>query len=330
VNAAARAVVGTVFIVVALSACTPTGTPTARSVPSPQVIAASSSCPSQAVGLVLIGRYRTLDGGCVPARRVLAVRCAVERTPIVVQRLGRQRSLVHLGGRFAVPVRALPPDAVEIGVSASERLLVAEGQLYVEASGSVTRWLAIRPSHRVVRAPPDVWMIGDSILDGARDLLPVALPRWRMTLDAEIGRTSSGGLSPLALAAASAPEVVVVELGTNDEDPSVFRANADTMLTALAPIPLVLWIVPHGPATQVPAISRELREAVALHPNAAVADWDAFVPEEALADGVHLLPDQQDVFTEFLTPYLSEWLSVVRGRGPVGCLRTVSAAFERP
>jgi hypothetical protein len=289
----------------------------------------TSSCPGKTVDIALIGRYRTLDGGCVPARRVLAVRCAVEGTPIVVQRLGRHRSLVHLGGRFAVPVRVLPPEGVEIGVSASERLHVADGQLYVEASGSLTRWLAIRPSRGVVRAPPDVWMIGDSILDGARDVLPVALPRWRMTLDAEIGRTSSGGLSPLAQAAASAPEVVVVELGTNDEDPSVFRANADTMLTALAPIPLVLWIVPHGPATQVPAVSRELREAVALHPNAAVADWDAFVPEEALADGVHLLPDQQEVFTEFLVPYLSEWLAAVGGRGPVGCLGTVRAAFER-
>lgn len=215
-------------------------------------------------------------------------------------------------------------------MSASERLHVADGQLYVEASGSVTRWLTLTPSLKVVQEPPDASMIGDSILDGARDALPVVLPRWRITLDAEIGRTSSGGLSLIAQAAASAPEVVVVELGTNDEDPAVFRANAEAMLSALAPVPLVLWVVPHSPATQVPAISQELREAVALHPNAAVADWDAFAPEEALADGVHLLPEQQEVFTKFLAPYLSEWLAVVRGRGPASCLPAVRAAILEP
>lgn len=255
------------------------------------------------------------------------MRCAADGTPVVVQRLGRRRSLVHLGGRFAVPVRALPLGAVEIGVSASERLHVADGQLYVEASGSVTRWLTLTPSPQIVQGPPDASMIGDSILDGARDALPVVLPRWRITLDAEIGRTSSGGLSSIAQAAAFAPEVVVVELGTNDEDPAVFRANAEAMLSALAPVPLVVWVVPHSPATQVPAISQELREAVALHPNAAVADWDAFAPEEALIDGVHLLPEQQGVFTEFLAPYLSEWLAVVRGRGPAGCLPAVRTAI---
>jgi hypothetical protein len=334
VDAASRAVVRAAFVGVVLAGCTPAGGPTTSTAPQPSAAEVSSptaGCPLLAMDDALVGTYRSADGKCAPYRRIIAVRCTADGTPVVVQRLGHRRSVVHLGGPFAVPVRSLPPDAVEIGVSASERVHVADGQLFVEASGSITRWLALRRSRRILRAPPDAWMVGDSILDGARDALPAVLPRWRITVDAEIGRSSSGGLFPLAQAAIAEPEVVVVELGTNDEDPSVFRANADAMLADLASVPLVLWVVPHAPATQVPAVSQELREAVSLHPNAAVADWDAFVPEEMLSDGVHLLPDQQAVFAEFLAPYLSQWLSAVRGHGPIGCLDTVrTAIFERP
>ena len=290
------------------------------------VNAGASRCGIPDVERALLARYRTVDGRCVRPVTALGVRCGTGSTPLVVRRLGGGRSVLYLGGRFAVPVRTVPPDGVTIGVTASERLLLSGGQLYVEASGSLSRWLALSRSTPTSTGAPDAAMIGDSILDGARDVLPAALPRWRITLDAEIGRPSSGGPALVPPIVARAPDVVVIELGTNDEDPVVFRANTEAMLSALADVPLVLWLVPHAPSMQIAAVGRELREAVSAYPNTVAADWDAFVPEDALLDGVHLLPERQDVFTGFLASYLSEWLAVVRGRGPARCLDEVRAA----
>lgn len=320
-----RGVALVAVIAACLISCEATGAPTPTPAASTGVATVPEGCSLPAVGGVLLGGYRTVEA-CVPHGRVLAIRCDAEATPLVVRGLSRRRSLVYLGGRFAVSVQRLPEGAVLLGVSASERIYGLDGQLYVEASGTVSRWLSLEPPEPASTRTPDASMIGDSILDGARFLLPDFLPRWTIALDAEIGRDSADGYPLVVSAIASAPEVVVIELGTNDEVPSQFTSNAETMLSALADVPLVLWVIPHGPASQVQAVGRAVREAVAAHPNAATADWDSFVPEDALADGVHLLPERQDVFPEFLAPFLGEWLAAVRGRGPLSCLDAVRTA----
>jgi hypothetical protein len=247
---------------------------------------------------------------------------------LVVRKLQERRPSVFLGGRFAVPVTSLPPDALPLAISATERIFVLDRQLYVEAGGVVTRWLALPERAHVVVRGPNAAMIGDSILDGALPNLPAALPAWELTVDAESGRTSSGGRPLVPAAVAARPEVAVLELGTNVEDPTVFRANADAMLSELVRIPLVVWVVPHTPSDLGPAMGREIREAVAAHPNATTADWDSFVPDGALMpDGVHLLADRQALFAEFLGSFLNGWLAVVRGRGAVSCLDPVRSSL---
>jgi hypothetical protein len=312
-------------IAVVLVSCQPTGVRAPSPAPTASTGPVPEGCPIPPTGDVLVGGFRTADGRCVPPGRMVAVRCDTDATPLVARGLGRRRRLVYLGGRFAVPVRKMPEGSVPMGVNAVERVYGIDGQLYVDASGTISRWLAL-PLDGAVSGGPDATMIGDSILDGARTLLPDALPRWMIVLDAKIGRDSSAGYPLVVSAPASDPEVVVIELGTNDEDPSAFATNAEAMLSALPEVPLVLWVVPHGPGSLVPTLGRAVREAVAEHPNAATADWDTFVPDDALADGVHLLPERQGLFPEFLAPYLNEWLAAARGRGPAGCLDAVRGA----
>ena len=59
-------------------------------------------------------------------------------------------------------------------------------------------------------------MIGDSILDGGRDAVEAGLADWSLTLDAEVGRSSSSGVALAQEAAEQDADAVVMELGTND------------------------------------------------------------------------------------------------------------------
>jgi hypothetical protein len=107
------------------------------------------------------------------------------------------------------------------------------------------------------------------------------------------------------------PDVVVVELGTNDGDPVAFRANADAILTSLENIPLVLWQTTHGPMSRIPEINLQILQAVLNFPNTAIADWDTFVPAADLSsDGVHPLAQHEDDMARLLVPMLQSWVMV--------------------
>jgi hypothetical protein len=245
---------------------------------------------------------------------------------VIVLGIRRAHPAVFLGGRYAVPIHAVPDDAELLGVSATQRVWrTAADDVLVEGEG-VHRWLRL-PGPEALGGRPDAAMIGDSILDGAHEAVVAALPRWTLTIDAIAGRTATGGMAPAAAVGADA-EVVVIELGTNDADPVAYRAAVDTMSQALDDVALVLWVVPRSPKVSVDAIARTLREVVAAYPNAATADWAAAAPEDAFSeDGVHLLPDRQDAFVDFLVPRLTGWSRAVRGLGATSCLAGIAQAL---
>jgi hypothetical protein len=278
--------------------------------------------------LVVAQVYRDPAAGCVPPRRLVAVRCSGLVDPVIVVGVRRRRPTVFLGGRFAVPTTAVPGEAAVLGVTATERVWwTPERELFVEGGGGTGRWLRLPPTGEL-RAHPSGWLIGDSILDGASDAVMEALPRWELSVDAEAGRTAAGGMAPAASAAASAPDVVVLELGTNDADPAAFRSAAGSMSEALADVPLVVWVVPRSPKVSTAAIGDALREVAAAHPNTTTADWAAEAPVDAFsADGVHLLPDRQDVFASFISGRLTAWARAVRGEGAAGCLGRLAEAL---
>ena len=84
-------------------------------------------------------------------------------------------------------------------------------------------------------------MIGDSIMDGGREEVEAALTDWNLTLDAQVGRSSSSGLELAQAAVEQDAGRVVMELGTNDASSAVFRAHLVETLDAVAGVPLVIW-----------------------------------------------------------------------------------------
>ena len=273
-------------------------------------------------GVVTAETLRRIDGACVPSSTVVVVRCDPALDPVaVLDADGGARSF--LGGSFAVPVDEIPTTARAVGFGPSGRFYtVADdpGLLYLESGAGAERWLALGAPGDLAD-PPAAMLVGDSILDSASTALTDVLGSWELTVDAAVGRSSSGGISVVEASFAT-PDVVVLELGTNDHDAGAFRANADRILAApvVAVADLVVWVTARNPDDANPAVNREIVDALAAVPRGMVADWDRAVPPEALnGDGVHLVPGQEHVFADFIGGVLETWRAAVHRRGPARC-----------
>lgn len=276
---------------------------------------------------VTVEALRRIDGSCVGGQDAVVFRCDPALDPVAVLGAGGADPRAFVGGSFAVPVGEIPARAAAIGFGATGRYFVHQDDpalLYVQAGGATERWLAL-PRPGAVSAPPSALLVGDSILDGSAAALATPLESWDLTVDAEIGRTSVGGVAVIESAAAS-PDVVVIELGTNDVSASTFRSNADRILAAAAvrDADLVVWVTVRTPDGLSAAVNREIVAALAPLPHATVADWDTEARAEDLADdGVHLVPGDEDVFAAFLAGVLEDWRAAVHARGPARCRNAV-------
>jgi hypothetical protein len=320
-----------VAALLALATACDRATGSAGQVGSPVRVVNGPGCARPAVldPRVTITTFRSTEGRCVPAGRLLHVRCGDRLDPVVVAGARTTSPAVFLGGRFAVPVGSPPPEAGVVGQAEGIRVFMSDETsdwLYVEADDGAGRWLGL-PGPRAVSTPPEAMLIGDSILAGSEPFVSAALGDWSTRIDAVIGRPSAAGVAMAANTALLPPDVAVVELGTNDANPASFRAHADGILASFQDVPLVVWVNVHSPAEAAPAVNREIRLAAASVPNTAVANWNAAAPAADLsADGVHLRPGHEAVFADFLAPLLLGWHAAVHSRGATRCLGTVAAA----
>jgi hypothetical protein len=299
--------------------------------PSPVPVVNGPGCARPAVldARVTITTFRSTEGRCVPAGRLLHVRCGDRLDPVVLVESRTGSPKLFLGGRFAVPVSSPPQGAGVVGEAEDVRVSMPADEsdwLYVAEGGGVARWLPL-PGPGAVSSPPEALLMGDSILAGSEPFVSSALDEWSTRIDAVVGRPSAAGVAIAAQNALVPPDVAVVELGTNDADPVALRSHADGILASFAALPLVLWVNVHSPAPAAPAVNREIRLAAGSVPNAAIANWNAAAPAADLsADGVHLSPGREAVFAEFLAPFLLAWHAAIAGRGATRCLGTVAAA----
>jgi hypothetical protein len=294
------------------------------------------------------------EGSCLRGDVMVLFRCSPEAVPILRISSVAGPSL-FLGGSFAVPVRTLPAHVRFAGAAHRIEVLIAdpppaglsptlstsaspsvegteptdepepEPLVYMRSDGVTERWLRLE-GRRGLHDPPVVWVIGDSILHGGRDAVEAGLSDWSLTLDAEVGRSTSSGVALAEEAVAQDADAVVVELGTNDFSPVAFRGYLIQTLDILASVPLVIWQTARGPEgdESIRAVNEAIREIVPTYPNLAIADWEAFVPEEAVqVDGIH--PDEgfEHLESELLVPMLAEWRNAVSAEGATSCARKV-------
>jgi hypothetical protein len=318
-------------------------------------VAGSDACapPDLEADVVLF----SVDGACLPSASIVLFTCPSADAPVL--RLASDGGAVSfLGGPFAVPVATVPANVRSVGHGDGTEVLVAdpvapgpspspstatavpttgspadtadelEPLVYVRREGVTERWLRLE-RRRAVADPPVLWMIGDSLLDGGRDDVTSALADWTLTLDAEVGRPSSAGVELAADAVEAEADVVVVELGTNDSSASAFREHLVETLEILRDVPFVLWQTVRGPEEDLTllAVDAAIREVVGRYPNASLADWRAFVPDEALMDdGIHPAEGSEGLEAELLVPILTTWRSALAGTEVTSCSRSVLRA----
>ena len=258
----------------------------------------------------------------------MGFRCAPDEPIVLEVGAGTNDVERFVGDRWASPVDTLPSDAAPIGEGGDMQVYAVPGDprmLYVGQGETVTRWL--RLPRRAVDQPPTAFVIGDSIADGAAPFITSALPGWTIGFDAVIGRGTDSALTAAAEQGAARPDVVVVELGTNDADPGAFRRNAVTILDDLRRVPLVVWQTAHGPLPNIPGVNVHIHGLVPRYPNAVVADWDASVSDTELSsDGVHPAAGHEDLMARLIAPILTRWIEIVRGDGALACASLAEVA----
>ena len=264
----------------------------------------------------------------MPPGRLMGFRCAPDEPMVLEVGAGTKDVERFVGERWATPVDTLPAEAVPIGEGGDMQVYTVPGDarmLYVGQGETVTRWL--RLPRRAVHEPPTGFVIGDSIADGAAPSIVSALPGWTLGFDAVIGRGTNTALATAAEQGVARPDVVVVELGTNDADPAAFRSNAVAILDDLRHVPLVVWQTAHGPLPNIPGVDVHIRGLMPQYPNAVIADWDAFVTDTELSsDGVHPAAGHEDLMAQLIAPILTRWLGIAGNGAAQSCASLAQVA----
>jgi hypothetical protein len=320
-----------VAVVLALAACergTVRGvepSPSLTPVPGPAAVQRDPCAPPTVPHPISVSLVRRPDGTCAPFERTFVYRCEPSLPAVAVVDAG-QGIRRFLAGGYAVQVDAAPPTALAVGVTPFGELFEDPADpafLWVQADGVTRRWLAI-PNRNKVGDPPTVQMIGDSILDGGQTDVIAGLPSWTVSIDAEVGRGSYGATTVAESLPSPAGDVVVVEIGVNDADPSATASGTERIVAAQGDARMLVWLTAHGPEADIPAVNATIVGAMGAIANGAVLDWDRLVPLDSLSsDGIHPDLGQQGVLATILDPYLQTWLDAVEGAGPTACERTI-------
>lgn len=272
------------------------------------------------------------DDGCVPPGDLMGFRCAPDEPVVIELGAGTREAERFIGERWATPLNALPAGAFPIGEGGDIQVYGVPGDdktLIVARDDTVERWL--RLPRLGTSEPPTAFVIGDSIADGAESSIVAALPGWTIGFDAVIGRGTNSAVGAAESQAALRPDVVVVELGTNDADPAAFRENGVAILNALKHVPLVVWQTTHGPLENIPGVNIHIHGLVSQYPNAVVADWDSFVSDDELStDGVHPAAGHEDLMANLIAPILTRWQEVADGGGASSCASQAENAAGVP
>ncbi len=142
-------------------------------------------------------------------------------------------------------------------------------------------------------AGASVLYVGDSLGVGTSPYLREQLDGVAVSVDAKIGRPSSVGVEVLGATIAPGHEVVIFDLGTNDDpaDPDGLAADLEAAREIAGDRCLVVATLNRPPLNGVPidGLNRAVTSFASRAPNVELVDWHAAVADDPgmLIDGVH-------------------------------------------
>ncbi len=135
--------------------------------------------------------------------------------------------------------------------------------------------------------PATVFVVGDSVILGAKAQVPVALAGWNVTFDAKESRRIQAGISILKARTGPPPRVVVIHLCTNWGDPG-YATQIDKAMAVLVGVERVVWVTCQPWRPEVAAADADIKAAADRYPNLVVADWAAIGDQPAYVYRDHL------------------------------------------
>jgi hypothetical protein len=140
-----------------------------------------------------------------------------------------------------------------------------------------------------------VFVLGDSVLLGAVNEIPPALPGWQVIVDAKVSRFLNQGTEVMQARRAEIGDggVVIIQQGNNylGSAPQ-FREHIDQAMAVLAGVPKVVWITVAEFTPSRADVNREILAAAQRYPNIVLADWNGVWRTNprgfASRDGLHL------------------------------------------
>jgi hypothetical protein len=183
-------------------------------------------------------------------------------------------------------------------------------------------------AHAADDAPPQVTVIGDSVLTGVlwnEGPLAILQHGLRMRLDIGVCRRLTGVSCPyeggnvptlLDVVNTLGPQlgkVVLVEVGYND-DHDTFAQNVEVSINALlhAGVTRILWANLHGFSQQWLDMNAVLDAAARRHPELTVIDWNGYADNKwswFQGDGIHLVDDGAVAMATLLRSAIDEALA---------------------
>jgi hypothetical protein len=149
---------------------------------------------------------------------------------------------------------------------------------------------------RSASAPPihsidnRVFLVGDSVMQGAAPYLGDLLEGWSIIADTRVGRFIGEANRVIEKRHEDIGQIAVLNLGNNyDGDEADFAQQVDLALDQLAAVPHVIWIDVAEFEDDRTEVNETLAAAARTHPNLTVVDWNSWwAKDRSLTGGDHL------------------------------------------
>jgi hypothetical protein len=140
-----------------------------------------------------------------------------------------------------------------------------------------------------------VFVVGDSVMQGAAPYLGDLLEGWSVIADTRVGRFIDEANRVVLKRRKDVGQIAVLNLGNNyNGDEVAFAQSVDTALAGLTGVSHVIWVNTGEFEEDRAEVNEVLREAAKTHPNLTIVDWNSWWEQDdslTSGDRVHLTPD---------------------------------------
>lgn len=122
-----------------------------------------------------------------------------------------------------------------------------------------------------------VFVVGDSVMQGASPYLPDLMPDWSLIIDTKVGRFLDEAIRVINRRREEIADIAVLNLGNNyGGDQVTFATQVEEALNALAGVRHVIWVNAAEFTTDRAEVNQVLRDAATRHPELVVVDWNSW------------------------------------------------------